>query len=73
VHTLSLAPIVIDEVQLIGSRCGPFPPAIEALERRAIDVRPLISAEFPLGEAEAAFRAAAAPGARKIVVRVERS
>jgi threonine dehydrogenase-like Zn-dependent dehydrogenase len=72
-HTLNLAPIVIDEVQLIGSRCGPFPPAIEALQQRSIDVRPLISAEFPLAEAEAAFQAAAAPGVRKILVHVERS
>jgi threonine dehydrogenase-like Zn-dependent dehydrogenase len=69
-HTLSLAPIVIDEVHLIGSRCGPFPPAIDALARRAIDVRPLIQAEFALAEAEAAFRAAAEPGARKIVIHV---
>jgi threonine dehydrogenase-like Zn-dependent dehydrogenase len=70
-HTLNLAPIVVDEVHLIGSRCGPFPPAIDALARRAIDVRPLISGEFPLAEAEAAFRAAAAPGARKILIHVE--
>jgi threonine dehydrogenase-like Zn-dependent dehydrogenase len=70
-HDLSLAPIVIDEVQLIGSRCGPFPPAIDALARRAIDVRPLIGAEFRLDEAEAAFQAAAAPGAKKILMHVQ--
>jgi threonine dehydrogenase-like Zn-dependent dehydrogenase len=70
-HTLSLAPIVIDEIRVIGSRCGPFPPAIDALARRAIDVRPLIGAEFTLAEAEAAFQAAGMPGARKIVVHVE--
>jgi threonine dehydrogenase-like Zn-dependent dehydrogenase len=70
-HDLSLAPIVIDEVQLVGSRCGPFPPAIEALARRSIDVRPLIGAEFTLDEAEAAFRAAAAPGAKKILMHVQ--
>jgi threonine dehydrogenase-like Zn-dependent dehydrogenase len=69
-HDVSLAPIVIDEIQLIGSRCGPFPPAIDALARRAIDVRPLIGAEFTLDEAETAFQAAAAPGAKKILIRV---
>jgi threonine dehydrogenase-like Zn-dependent dehydrogenase len=69
-HTIHLAPIVIDEIQVVGSRCGPFPPAIDALARRAIDVRPLIGAEFPLAEAEAAFSAAAAPGAWKILLRV---
>ncbi len=37
---LSLAPVVIDEVRVIGSRCGPFPPAIAALASRQIDVRP---------------------------------
>jgi threonine dehydrogenase-like Zn-dependent dehydrogenase len=72
-YAINLAPIVIDEISLIGSRCGSFPPAIDALARRAIDVRPLIGAEFALDEAEAAFQAAALPGARKIVVHVDRS
>ena len=67
-HSTSLAPIVIDEVRVIGSRCGPFPKAIAALESRAIDVRPLIAAEFPLDEAEEAFRAAAVRGARKVLM-----
>ncbi len=69
-HSTSLAPIVIDEVRLIGSRCGPFPKAIAALESRAIDVRPLIGAEFPLDRAEEAFEAAAARGARKVLMTV---
>jgi threonine dehydrogenase-like Zn-dependent dehydrogenase len=69
-HTTSLAPIVIDEVRLIGSRCGPFPKAIEALKARTIDVRPLIGAEFSLDEAEEAFRAAAERGARKVIMTV---
>jgi threonine dehydrogenase-like Zn-dependent dehydrogenase len=71
-HTTSLAPIVIDEVRLIGSRCGPFPKAIEALKSRTIDVRPLIGAEFSLDQAEAAFRAAAERGARKVIMSVGR-
>jgi threonine dehydrogenase-like Zn-dependent dehydrogenase len=70
-YTIDLAPLVIDEIHLIGSRCGPFPPAIDALARRAIDVRPLISAEFALGDAETAFQAAATPGSRKIVMHVD--
>jgi threonine dehydrogenase-like Zn-dependent dehydrogenase len=69
-YAIDLAPIVIDEVRVLGSRCGPFPRAIAALERRQVDVRPLIGAEFPLDDAEAAFRAAAEPGARKVVMRV---
>ncbi len=69
-HSTSLAPIVIDEVRVIGSRCGPFSKAIMALESKAIDVRPLIGAEFPLDLAEDAFRAAAERGARKVILNV---
>ena len=70
-HDLSLAPVVIDEVRVIGSRCGPFPPAIAALAEGRIDVRPLIAAEFAIEEAEAAFHAATQPGARKIILNVD--
>ena len=69
-HALSLAPVVIDEVRVIGSRCGPFPPAIAALAARQIDVRPLIEQVFRFDDAEAAFRAATRPGARKILLDV---
>jgi threonine dehydrogenase-like Zn-dependent dehydrogenase len=69
-YTIDLAPIVIDEIRLIGSRCGPFPRAIDALARRTIDVRPLIGAEFDLDDAEAAFRAASTPGGRKVLIHV---
>jgi threonine dehydrogenase-like Zn-dependent dehydrogenase len=67
-HATSLAPIVIDEVRVIGSRCGPFPKAIAALGSRSIDVRPLIGAELPLDRAEEAFRAAAVRGAFKVLM-----
>jgi threonine dehydrogenase-like Zn-dependent dehydrogenase len=69
-HEMSLAGIVIDEVRVIGSRCGPFPKAIDALSRRRFDVRSLIGAEFSLDEAEAAFQAAAARGAKKVLMHV---
>ena len=69
-HATSLAPVVIDEVRVIGSRCGPFPEAIAALASRFIDVRPLIGAEMPLDHAEDAFRAATARGARKVLMMV---
>ncbi len=67
-HATSLAPIVIDEVRVIGSRCGPFPRRSPRSQSRAIDVRPLIGAEFPLDRAEEAFHAAAARGARKVLI-----
>jgi len=69
-YTIDLATIVIDEVRVVGSRCGPFPRAIAALESRQIDVRPLIGSVFDLDDAEEAFRAAAAKGARKILMTV---
>ena len=67
-HELSLAPVVIDEIRVIGSRCGPFPPAIVALAAGRIDVRPLIAASFPIEEAQVAFHAATQPGARKVLL-----
>ena len=69
-YAINLAPIVIDEVRVIGSRCGPFSKAIAALKARMVDVRPLVGRVFPLDEAETAFQAAAAKGARKILLNV---
>ncbi len=54
----NLAPVVIDEINVVGSRCGPFQPAIAALENGQIDVRSLISGRFPLSQAAAAFEQA---------------
>jgi threonine dehydrogenase-like Zn-dependent dehydrogenase len=55
---IDLAPIVIDEITIIGSRCGPFPPAIRLLENKVIDVLSLISQRFPLDKALEAIKAA---------------
>ena len=64
---LALSPIVVDEVTLVGSRCGPFDAAIDLLVRRAIDVGPLVDAVYPLERFADAF-ADAATG-RKVVLR----
>lgn len=69
-QTLSLAPIVIDEVTVVGSRCGPFERAIEALRTRQVDVLPLIDRVFSLDEAVAAVQAAQSPGTRKVLFAV---
>lgn len=69
-YDIDLAAVVIDEVRVIGSRCGPFPKAIAALAGGLIDVRPLIGAEFPLARAEDAFRAAGEKGSRKVLIQV---
>ena len=65
---VDLAPLVIDEIRVVGSRCGPFPPALRALETGSIDVRPLISDRMPLADAERALRRAGDPGTLKILI-----
>ncbi|MBA2284976.1 MAG: alcohol dehydrogenase catalytic domain-containing protein [Ktedonobacteraceae bacterium] len=67
--TLHLAPIVIDEIRVQGSRCGPFAPALRALSQRTVDVRPLISARYTLDEGLAAFEHAGQNGVLKVLVR----
>ena len=52
---LNLAPIVIDEITVLGSRCGQFPPALRLLESGKIDFSPLISGVYSLDDAKEAF------------------
>ena len=66
---LSLAPIVIDEITVVGSRCGPFEPALRALADGRVDVRPLVSATYGLDEGVEAFARAAEPGTLKVLLR----
>jgi threonine dehydrogenase-like Zn-dependent dehydrogenase len=68
-HQTSLAPIVIHEITVIGSRCGPFAPALEALANKQISVTPLIEKTYPLADGVEAMRHAAQPGAKKILLR----
>jgi threonine dehydrogenase-like Zn-dependent dehydrogenase len=65
---LDAARIVVEEIRVIGSRCGRFAPALELLARDAVDVASLVSDVMPLDRAEDALRAAAAPGALKILL-----
>ena len=64
-----LSSLVVDEIQVIGSRCGPFPAALRLLDRDCVDVVPLIEAEYPLDEGIAAFEHAARRGKLKVLVR----
>lgn len=68
-HQLSLAPLVIDEVTVVGSRCGPFGPALAALDARRVRVAPLVEAVYPLAEGAAAVARASRPGALKVLLR----
>lgn len=65
---LDLAPLVIHEIQLVGSRCGPFPPALRALETARVSVEALVTARVPLARADDALRRAGERGALKILV-----
>ena len=55
-QTLALAPIVIDEVRVVGSRCGPFGDALDGLQSGRIKVKPLISERFRLDQAVEALK-----------------
>lgn len=69
-HALSLAPLVINEITVIGSRCGRFPPALQALAHQRVAVAPLIDRIYPLTEGLAAVAHASRPGTLKILLRM---
>lgn len=67
-HTLRLAPVVVNEIAVIGSRCGPFGPALRSLASRSVDLSGMVQAEYPLEEGVEAMRAAA--GSLKVILSV---
>ena len=66
---LNLAPLVIDEITVIGSRCGPFREAIRALAEKQIDVVSLIHRRMKLDQGVEAMAFAARPGVLKVLLR----
>lgn len=65
---VNFSSIVVDEVNIIGSRCGPFEPALSLIEKGEVDPGVLIAAEFELGEAVQAFEHASQAGVLKVLV-----
>jgi threonine dehydrogenase-like Zn-dependent dehydrogenase len=65
---INLSSIVVDEITLIGSRCGPFAPALRLLEKQWIDPTRLIDAIYPLQQGTHAFDAARQPGVLKVLL-----
>ncbi len=61
-------PVIVDEITLVGSRCGRFEPAIELLRSGSVNVARMISAEYPLERAPEAFAEAAKPGVLKVLL-----
>lgn len=66
--TIDLAPLVVDEISVIGSRCGRFLPAVEALASGAIETAPMIHARYPLASGPEAFRRAGQRGTLKVLL-----
>lgn len=62
------APLVVNEVTVIGSRCGRFEPALELLRTGKVDLSKMISAKFPLGQATRALSLASRQGIRKVLL-----
>lgn len=65
---INISRMVIDEIRLIGSRCGPFKSALEFLKDKIIDVRNLVDGDYPLEEAQNAFEMAKNPDTIKILL-----
>lgn len=65
---MNLAPVVIDELRIIGSRCGPFEPALRALSSGAVDVEPLISHVYGFDRAKEAFLRVQERGTLKVLI-----
>lgn len=68
-HQVNLAPVVINEITIVGSRCGQFAPALDMLADQRVLVAPLVEARYDLDNAEAAFEHAGRRGVRKVLVR----
>ena len=68
--TIDLTKIVVGEIKIVGSRCGPFPAAVRMLHRCEIDVTDLIDGYFDLDSISDAIEAAKQSGTRKILLRM---
>jgi threonine dehydrogenase-like Zn-dependent dehydrogenase len=65
---VNFSSIVVDEITIIGSRCGPFAPALRLMDQNAVDPDVLITAEYKLEDGLAALEEAARPGVLKVTV-----
>ncbi len=67
--SVDAAAVVVNELTLVGSRCGPFAPALRLLAEHQIDVEPMIHAEYPLDEGSAAIERVQQPEVLKVLLR----
>lgn len=66
---IEAAPLVVNEINVVGSRCGRFAPALELLKQNAVDVDSLVSDEFALADGVSAMNQAAERGVMKVLLR----
>lgn len=66
---IDTAPVIVNEITLVGSRCGRFEPALDLLRTGKINLPPMLSGSFPLEEAPRAFEEAAKHGVLKVLLR----
>ena len=66
--SVNLSAVVVDEITVVGSRCGAFAPALDLLRARAVRLDDLVQARFPLARGVQAFAAAGEPGALKVLL-----
>lgn len=66
--SLDISSVVVDEITLVGSRCGPFEPAIELLAQNQVNVKSLIDSRYPLEDGLAAFDRAQTKGVLKVLL-----
>ncbi len=66
---IDMAPVIVNEITLVGSRCGRFEPALELLHEGRVELNSMISAEFPLAQAPAALAEASRRGVLKVLLR----
>ncbi|MEM4373732.1 MAG: alcohol dehydrogenase catalytic domain-containing protein [Nitrososphaerota archaeon] len=68
-YSIDMSPLVVNEVRVVGSRCGPFKPAISALARKLVRTAELVDAVYDLDNFREAFSHASKPDAVKVLLR----
>ncbi|MBI5961858.1 MAG: alcohol dehydrogenase catalytic domain-containing protein [Chloroflexi bacterium] len=68
--SVNFSSIVVDEINIIGSRCGPFDPAVRLLEKREVDPGVLISDQYKLKDSVKAFERASQAGVLKVLLEI---
>ena len=69
--TFDFTSLVVNEINIVGSRCGPFPQALEMLEQNRVCVEPLIHSKFSINQGIEAIKLASTPGILKVLITMD--